>query len=321
MSQDLSVPTTDEESRRMSTPPGWTPAVAGTDHDIPVCPRHPDTPSYVRCQRCSRPACTRCQVPASVGFQCVDCVAQEKRQTPVPAQRSELGFEQAPGRPVVTIAIIAICAVVWIGELTSPSFFYRVAFFPVLGQDEPWRFVTAGFAHDRSSPLHLLFNMYALYVVGQYLEPLLGRVRFAALFLISVIGGSVGYELLSSAPTRGGDIYSSGWVTPLVGASGGVFGLFLAIVVLNRHLGREIRPMLVLIGINVVLGFTMPNVAWQAHLGGAVAGAIAAGLLYALRRRPRAMQYGALAALVVLLFVIAYVRFRTADVGWIHIVT
>lgn len=290
-------------------------------NEIPVCPRHPQTAAYTRCQRCGRPACPRCQVPASVGFQCVDCVAQEKRANPVPAQRSELGVEGQPGRPVVTMGIIGICVAVWAGELLSLTFFGKVAFVPLVAKEEPWRFITSGFAHDRSSPLHLLFNMMALYYMGQYLEPMLGRVRFAAIYLLSVLGGSVGFELLTSPPSPGGDLYASGWATPLVGASGGVFGLFLAVVVFNRHLGREIGSMMTLIGINVVIGFLVPNVAWQAHLGGAITGAVAAGIVYALRRRPDVVQYAALGALAVALFVVAYWRFASVDTSWIHIVS
>lgn len=287
--------------------------------DVPVCPRHPDTVTYVRCQRCNRPTCPACQRQASVGVQCVDCVNAEARSTPAP--RSAVGLTAVPGRPLVTMAIIAICALVWVGEMSSLDFFGDVAFIPLAAKTQPWRFITSGFAHSASSPFHLMFNMYALYVVGQYLEPLLGRMRFAALYLLSVLGGSVGYELLTSPPVRGGDLYASGWAQPLVGASGGVFGLFLAIVVLNRHLGREIRPMLTLIGINVVLGFAMPNVAWQAHLGGAVAGAAGAGLLYALRRRPAAVQFAALALAAAVLVGVAYARFAMVDLSWLHVLT
>lgn len=290
---------------------------------VPVCPRHPNTAAYTRCQRCGRPACPRCQIPASVGFQCVDCVAAERKTNPTLPTRSSLGMTTgaaAQGRPVVTIGIIAICCLVWLGQLASDALYRDVSFVAVFARDEPWRYLTSGFAHDTGTPMHLLFNMMALYFMGQYLEPMLGRLRFAALYLVAVLGGSVGYQLLTSAPVRGGDLYASGWATPLVGASGGVFGLFVAVIVLNRHLGREIGPMLTLIAINVVLGFTMSNVAWQAHLGGAIVGGIAAGLLYAVRRRSTAIQLGLLGGLAALLFAAAYVSFAMADLSWIQIV-
>ena len=155
--------------------------------------------------------------------------------------------------------------------------------------------------------------------MGQYLEPLIGRVRFGALYLLSVLGGSVVYQIMT-APSSQLDLLTSGWVTPLVGASGGVFGLFLAVVVFNRRLGREIGPMMTMIAINVVIGFMASNVAWQAHLGGAVAGAVGALILYALRRRPAAMQASALGALAVALIAAAYVDFSVVGVSWPHIV-
>jgi len=289
---------------------------------VPVCPRHPNTAAYTRCQRCGRPACPRCQIPASVGFQCVDCVAAERKTNPTLPTRSSLGMTKgaaAQGRPVVTIGIIAICCLVWLGQLASDALYRDVSFVAVFARDEPWRYLTSGFAHDTGTPMHLLFNMLALYFMGQYLEPLIGRVRFGALYLLSVLGGSVVYQIMT-APSSQLDLLTSGWVTPLVGASGGVFGLFLAVVVFNRRLGREIGPMMTMIAINVVIGFTASNVAWQAHLGGAVAGAVGALVLYALRRRPVAMQASALGALAVALIAAAYVDFSVVGVSWPHIV-
>lgn len=287
-----------------------------SEHADPVCPRHPDTVTYVRCQRCGRPTCTQCQRPAAVGVQCVDCVAQSRAAAPT--IKSSLGFPKADGRPLVTIGIIAICVLVWLGQMASMKFYNEVAFYPILGMDEPWRFITSGFAHDASNPMHILFNMYALFVMGQYLEPILGRLRFAALYLVSVLGGSVAFLLMTSPPTNRFDATESEWLRPLVGASGGIFGLFLAVLIINRYLGRDVRSLVVLIGINALLGFIVPNVAWQAHLGGAVTGAIGAALLYALRRRPAAVQYGALAGLAVVLIAAAWVRYSMVDLSWIH---
>ena len=292
------------------------PAADAVEHGDPACPRHPDVISYVRCQRCARPVCTQCQRPAAVGVQCVDCVAQESKTAPT--IKSSLGFPKADGRPVVTIGIIAICILVWIGELLSASFYQQVYFPPVLGKSEPWRMITSGFAHDPRNPLHILFNMYALYFMGQYLEPLLGRVRFLALYLLSVLGGSVAYELMTLPPSSGFDVATSGWLVPLVGASGGIFGLFTAVLILNRHLGRDITSMATLIGINALIGFVIPNVAWQAHLGGAVLGAVAAGVLYAVRRRPAAVQYGALAGLALVVLAVSYYRYSMVDLSWLN---
>ena len=120
--------------------------------------------------------------------------------------------------------------------------------------------------------------MFALWQIGIYLEPMLGRVRFAALYLISALGGSVGYLLLATPPGGIADLQQgSSWVIGTVGASGAVFGLFAALLVLNRHLGRSSAGIVVVLAINAVLGFVVPGIAWQAHLGGAITGARARG--------------------------------------------
>ena len=159
--------------------------------------------------------------------------------------------------------------------------------------------------------------MYALYICGQYLEPLLGRVRFVGLYVVSAIGGSVGYLLLAdpSLPTNG---IANAWFTPTVGASGAVFGLFAALVVLNRKLGVSSAGVFALIGINAVLGFVVPGIAWQAHLGGLVTGAAAAAVLvFAPKERRHLIQWAGLAGVLVLLVALTLVKFGTvpADVS------
>jgi len=207
----------------------------------------------------------------------VDCVREQARTVRRPTSR--FGARQAGGRPVVTLTLIAICALVYVGQLTNDRVTFEMMFVPLLAETEPWRFLTAAFAHSPNGVMHILFNMFALWITGQYLEPLLGRVKFLALFLISAIGGSVGYLLLAQLPDQLGQ--PSGWTTPTVGASGAVFGLFAATLVLNRHLGRETGGIIGVFVINGVLGFVLPNIAWQAHLGGAVTGAAIALVLAA----------------------------------------
>ena len=241
----------------------------------PVCPRHPDRVSYVSCQRCERPTCPECQRPAAVGIQCVDCVKEQARTVRRPTSR--FGAPTRTGRPLVTITLIAICVLVYIGQRADDRVTLELMFVPLLAETEPWRFLTAAFAHSPSGIMHILFNMFALWITGQYLEPLLGRVKFLALFLLSAVGGSVGFLLLAQLPDRLGE--PSGWTTPTVGASGAVFGLFAAVLVLNRHLGRETGGIVGVLLINAVLGFVLPNIAWQAHLGGAVTGGVLAAVL------------------------------------------
>jgi membrane associated rhomboid family serine protease len=282
----------------------------------PVCPRHPERVAYVRCQRCGRPTCPECQRPAAVGIQCVDCVREGQKSMRIP--RTQFGARvTAGGRPLVTQAIIVICVVVWLVQTVSPRVTSQLAFVPVLGVTEPWRLLTAAFAHSPGSPLHILFNMYALWVIGQYLEPMLGRVRFAILYLISALGGSVGYLLLASPPalplTQDG-IASSSWITPVVGASGAVFGLFGALLVLNRHLGRSSGPMFGVLAINAVLGFVVPGIAWQAHLGGLLTGvALAAVITATAPQARRKLQLPALAAILVLVAMAAIAKYAVTD--------
>lgn len=231
----------------------------------PVCPRHPDRISYTNCQRCGRPACPECQRPAAVGFHCVDCVRETAREAP--SQRTVLGGQAAADqRPLVTWSIIAICIVVWVLQLTNPRFSFDISLVPFYGESEPWRFITSAFAHSPTSPLHVGFNMFALYMVGPPLERLLGRLRFLAVYLISAVAGGAGFLLLN--PVNSG--------VSLVGASGAVFGLFGAFLVISRKLGAGDSGIISVLVINAVLGFIIPNVAWQAHLGGFIGGVLAA---------------------------------------------
>src|SRR5665648_31691 len=273
----------------------------------PVCPRHPDRVSYVRCQRCGRPTCPECQQPAAVGIQCVDCVREGQKSMRMP--RTQFGAKVTPGgRPAVTMTIIGICVAVWLMQRASPTLSAALEFWPPAARTEPWRFLTSAFEHSPGQLLHILFNMYALWVMGSYLEPMLGRLRFAALYLICAIGGSVGYLWLTSPqldPVAG--VYS--WV-PVVGASGAVFGLFGALLVLNRHLGRSSGPIIGVIAINAVIGFVVPGIAWQAHLGGLLTGiALAAVITTTAPQNRRRLQLPAITAVLVLLAVAAMAKY------------
>ncbi len=276
---------------------------------VPVCPRHPDRPSYVRCQRCGRPACPDCQRAAAVGFQCVDCVNESKRTTP--EVRTVYGGAVANGKPVVTFGIIAVCVVVyalqWLipGQAVYEQFAYNNIFAtPQYGAFEPWRMITAAFLHSPDSLLHIMLNMYTLWIFGQALEPLLGRARFLALYLLSAVGGSVGYLLLNPVLVPGQGLVG------VVGASGAIFGLFGAMLLVQRHRGGETRQLWVLIAINGVIGFLIPQIAWQAHLGGLITGGLCAAVLAYTPRGPRQrfLQAAGLAAVLVLLIAASWAR-------------
>ena len=162
--------------------------------EVPVCPRHPDRPAYVRCQRCGRPACPDCQRAAAVGFQCVDCVNETKRTTPT--VRTVYGGAVTTGKPVVTYVIIALCALVYALQWIVPNdgIYQQLAYAPALTGVEPWRMLTSAFLHSQGFLLHIVLNMYTLWIFGQILEPLLGHARFLAIYLLSAVGGSVGFH-------------------------------------------------------------------------------------------------------------------------------
>jgi len=257
----------------------------------------------VRCQRCGRPACPECSVQASVGVQCVDCVREAQRTAPV--HRTALGAPLRTGRPVVTYTIIALCLISYVLQLSVDGWTGRLAFSPFTGELEPWRFVTAAFLHS-TQIFHVALNMYALWIVGPYLENLLGRARFISLYLLSAVGGHVAVVLLA-------DPLSASWFTGTVGASGAVFGLFGAIFVVMRRMGQEARGMLVIIGLNLVVGFVVPNISWQGHLGGLVTGAVL-GAAYAFAPRERRTLVSIVATVAVAVLLVGAVLLRYSQV-------
>ncbi len=270
----------------------------GGPTEVPVCPRHPDRESYVRCQRCHRPVCPQCQRQAAVGVQCVDCAAAGVAQ--VRSARTVFGGRARLGEPpYVTYVLIGLCVVVnLLQRVPGLDVTDRYAFVPALAADEPWRFLTAAFLHATGGPfglMHILFNMYALFLVGPYLEHVFGRARFVLLYLLSALGGSVAFELLTP------DVTPFGFLTSAVGASGAVFGLFGALLVAQRRMKLPLQSIVGVLGVNLLLGFFIPGIAWQAHLGGMVVGAAAAAVLaYAPRERRSVVQWSGMAALVLL---------------------
>jgi len=280
---------------------------------IPVCPRHPDRPAYVRCQRCGRPACPDCQRAAAVGFQCVDCVNETKRTTP--DVKTVYGGAVTTGKPVVTYFIIGLCALVFVLQWLVPNdgIYRNLAFAtvyasPEFGVFEPWRMVTSAFLHSQGFILHIALNMYMLWIFGQALEPLLGRIRFLAVYLLSAFGGSVGYLLLTPGYVPGQPL------SGVVGASGAIFGLFGAMLVVQRRRGGDTKQLWVLILINGAIGFVVPSIAWQAHLGGAVTGALCAAVIAYTPRGPRQglLQAGGLVLVLALLIAVSALRVASA---------
>jgi membrane associated rhomboid family serine protease len=237
-------------------------------------------------------------IPASVGFQCPECVREGNASVRAPRRGSGL---QAAGRRwgTVTLTLIAINVAMFLVtavsaalEGNSPLDNYRSPVFAALEQipvlvyiGDWWRPVTAAFLHI--GPVHLVLNMLALLVFGSELERRLGRWRFLALYLIAVLGGATAIQLFGDP------------AAPVAGASTGVYGLLGGLGVLMLANRQDVRGLITLLAINVFISF-LPGLSLLGHLGGLVAGALAAGLLVLTRRR-QPLQGAALAALAVLL--------------------
>lgn len=204
---------------------------------------------------------------------CPECVREGRASTPR-TRPNLLGRFRGRDQPVVTWAIIALCVVIYVLQILPNSpVTQALLYYPPFTVVEPWRMITALFVHSQGSILHIGLNMLSLFLFGPILERIVGHARFVALYLVSGFGGSVAVLLL--APT-----------TPVVGASGAIFGLLGAFFVIQRKFGGNTTQLLIVIGLNLVVGF-LPgtNIAWQAHLGGLVAGAAVAFVYLRTRRR------------------------------------
>ncbi len=268
----------------------------------PTCYRHPGRPTYIRCNRCDRYICTDCMRDAAMGHQCVECVQAGTRTVRQP--RTRFGGRQRSATPVVTHALIAINVLAFVVEIASGNLETRLTLWPpAVADGQFYRLVTSAFLHYGAT--HLLFNMWALYIVGPPLEMWLGRLRFGALYALSGLGGSVLVYLLSPLNTA------------TAGASGAIFGLFGATFVVGKRLALDVRWVVAVIVINVVFTFVVPaissqRISWQGHLGGLVTGAlVAAAYVYPPKERRNMVQVTV--TLVVLAAFAALVWWRTTD--------
>lgn len=241
-------------------------------------------------------------IPASVGFQCPECVRQGNAS--VRPLRRGSGLRSAGRRwGLVTLTLIAANVVMFVVTAVSavsvgnpPGDNYRSPVFadlaqmPVLVQlGEWWRLLTAAFLHI--GPIHLVVNMLALLMFGSELERQLGRARFLGIYLVSALGGATAIQLFG---------FPGGYVA---GASTALYGLLGALGVLLVANRQDVRGLLTLLAINVAISF-LPGVSLLGHLGGLVAGALAGGVLVLTRRDAR-LQLPALAALGLALAVVA----------------
>lgn len=274
----------------------------------PACYRHRNRETYVRCVRCDRPICPECMTAASVGFQCPECVREGNRG--VRGARTTFGGKVAAKSNAVTIGLIGVnVAVFLLAGATDPGALTQMRGtglheqFGFVGNEvakgEYYRALTSAFLHY--GPLHLAFNMYALWLFGQELERLYGRARFIVLYLVSALGGSALAYLISN-PNRN-----------LAGASGAVFGLFGAYFITARKMGLQTGGLLALVGVNLALGFVLPNIGWQAHIGGLITGAALAAVLAYTPRGPRRTLLQVAGAAVILVLLVVVFLARTAQ--------
>ena len=247
----------------------------------PYCYRHPDRETHISCQRCGRPICPDCMNQAAVGFQCPGCVQEGRRTT----RQATAAYGGRPSTdPTLTSKVlIAINVAVWIlitatGGGASP-WVSRFSLLPVgrpVGMNDGtvqmidgvvdgawWQLVTSMFTHV--SLLHIGVNMLALWFLGPQLEAVVGRARFLTIYLLSGLVGSAFVYWLS--PEYG---YT-------YGASGAVFGLMGALLVVAIKMRLDFTQILLWIGLNAMITFFGRGlISWQGHLGGLVGGVVIA---------------------------------------------
>ncbi|WP_336212468.1 rhomboid family intramembrane serine protease [Nonomuraea sp. LPB2021202275-12-8] len=264
----------------------------------PTCYRHPDRETWVRCQRCDRPICPDCMRDAAVGFQCPECVAEGNKG--LRQARSTFGGA-AVAVPYVTWAVLAVNVLVFAAQQlpgldVSRLFAMWPAGVAVLG--EYYRLISSAFVHG--GVFHILFNGWALFVIGPYLERAFGHVRFLAVYLVSALGGSVLVFWVDALNTA------------TVGASGAIFGLFGAMFVVSRKLNMDVRGIAALIAINLVITFLVPSISWTGHVGGLITGAALAGALaYAPKNNRTLWQVLAIAGTVAVFVALVLIRVST----------
>jgi membrane associated rhomboid family serine protease len=255
-----------------------------------TCYRHPNRETAVSCSACGRPICPDCMTPTSVGMRCPECSKQKTKVRTVTT---------LTGTPQLTYVLIAINVAAFaatsgglLREQIGNQIFENgkgALFAPLIADNEWWRIVTSGFLH--ANILHIAFNMYFLYFLGTMLEPAIGKLRFGLIYVVSLLGGSFGALLLSPDAVT-------------VGASGAVFGLMGAAILVMRS--RGIDPMQSGLGITLLLNlgitFTISSISIGGHLGGLFAGGLVGYLMFEVAERRRIsakVVYGLSVALAV----------------------
>lgn len=242
-----------------------------------------------------------------MGFQCPECVHEGAAQTP--QVRTSFGGRMTSGSAVVTMALIGLNVVAFLVANATGKILGKfsqqlvlipdgsVYFPPVDGvlQGSYWQLLSSTFIHFQL--IHIAFNLYALWLFGSFLESQLGRWRYLSLYLLSGLAGSVCVYWLS-------DLYGFS-----LGASGSIFGLFGASLFVLLRQRRDVSQLLLLLGLNLAITFVLPNISWQAHLGGLAAGmAIGAAFAYAPRSRRQSIHVASLVAVALVCAVLVVLR-------------
>ncbi len=274
------------------------------------CYRHPNREALVRCTRCERPICPDCMRPAAVGFHCPEDVRDARRT--VRAPRTVVGGSLGSTLPLVTIGLIALNVIVYLatglqagGSLSDPAgsrLFQHLQLFPETVHDgDYYQLLTSAFLH--LSLLHIGANMLALAIIGPHVERLLGWWRFLALYLVAALGGAACVYAFSNP------------LTVTAGASGAIFGLFGASLVLVRKLGLDLQWLIAIIVLNFAITFSVPGISQEGHIGGFVVGVLGGlvigGTPTTSTRMPTRLQAGGLVGLLVLVVLVVAVRTAT----------
>ena len=282
---------------------------AGSEPERPTCYRHPGRETYLSCTRCGKPACPECLRSAPVGHQCVDCI---KGGSETVRQPTGMFGGRVASDSLVTWVLVGLNVAFYLVEWVYPKivdYLAMVGLFPdsslhqVIGvaQGQWYRLLTSAFLHEQGfsgfGPAHIIFNMWALIIVGPPLERLLGRVRYLAVYLLSALGGSVFFYFV--APVN----------EVALGASGAIFGLFGAWFVVSRKLRVDVRAIVFLIALNLALPFVVGGIAWQAHVGGLITGGlITAAYAYAPRKHRTLFQVGATVLVLAVMVIAVLIR-------------
>jgi membrane associated rhomboid family serine protease len=288
---------------------GVDPAAHGAE-TIPHCYRHPDRETYISCQRCGRPICPDCMRSASVGFHCPECVREGQATTR--QARTVFGGRINTRASAVTMTIIVVNVAMFVianvtraANGTVGDFVATMGLIPDatlygptvdgVAQGAYWQLVTSTFLHV--GVVHLMMNMLGVWIFGTFLESVLGRWRFLALYLVTGLVGSVTVYWLAEPTSLS------------LGASGSVFGLFGASLVILLKQRRDVTQLLVLLAINLFITFQVESISWQAHLGGLVSGLLlGAGYAYAPREQRTVIHASLVIAMVLLVAILTVVR-------------